>query len=721
MQGLVRGYARAWKTLILGVSVGLLAAAPPIRAEEPPDAILILDASGSMWGQIGGVNKIVIAKDTVEGLIRSLPASQRLGFVAYGHRREGDCKDIETLADLGADRGDVIDQLRSISPRGKTPLTRSVEHAAHELNYRKSAATVILVSDGLENCDADPCALARTLEENGLDFTVHVVGFDVTEEERSGLMCIAEETGGRFLAADNAEELADALTQISDAAPAAPAATGGDPVPSTLALKATILSGGPLIQSGLDWVVTPAGGGEPVFTQADAGPAETEILPGDYEVTVTWTGWRDGTPKTGRTAFTVRAQQPKVLTVPVDLALPLSMDSPAETPEGVPFEVTWSGPDDLGAYIQVARPDDGPRSYIYGTSASKARASHTRGKDAAALDTDGDGDIDQEDLAVATIAGPSVAGQYVVRYLLDTPRLILARRPLTVTDSTYVLSVPEEVPAATEFQVVWEGPLTDGDFVTMIEAGSKTAFQNGRTARLVAGKPAALTAPAEPGDYEIRYILANAYTLYPGMQHVIQASAPIRVTDVAASVDGPAEAVGGSTVEVRWEGPTGWEDDYVSVIEPGTTKPNQVSRSSIASRGKALNPVGLRVPDIPGDYEIAYFLAPGERVLARRPIKVVQAEASVDAPTTVKAGTTFSVRYSGPAHAGDRVVVAPAGTPDAKMWGYTVRYGFAVSEGSGEGKVTAYPIQSGPGEYEVRYVTGLQNQVIARDRFSVVE
>jgi hypothetical protein len=55
------------------------------------------------------------------------------------------------------------------------------------------------------------------------------------------------------------------------------------------------------------------------------------------------------------------------------------------------------------------------------------------------------------------------------------------------------------------------------------------------------------------------------------------------------------------------------------------------------------------------------------------------------------------------------------------MWGYTVRYGFAVSEGSGEGKVTAYPIQSGPGEYEVRYVTGLQNQVIARDSFSVVD
>ncbi|MCB1844153.1 MAG: VWA domain-containing protein, partial [Halioglobus sp.] len=81
-------------------------------AKTPKDAILILDASGSMWGQIDGVNKIVIAKDVVEGLVRGLPAEQRLGLVAYGHRRESDCADIETLADIGAARADVITKLR---------------------------------------------------------------------------------------------------------------------------------------------------------------------------------------------------------------------------------------------------------------------------------------------------------------------------------------------------------------------------------------------------------------------------------------------------------------------------------------------------------------------------------------------------------------------------------------------------------------------------------
>ena len=54
----------------------------PVAASSPNDAILVLDASGSMWGQIDGVNKIVIAKDVVEGLVLGLPPEQRLGLVA---------------------------------------------------------------------------------------------------------------------------------------------------------------------------------------------------------------------------------------------------------------------------------------------------------------------------------------------------------------------------------------------------------------------------------------------------------------------------------------------------------------------------------------------------------------------------------------------------------------------------------------------------------------
>ncbi|MBU0788957.1 MAG: VWA domain-containing protein [Gammaproteobacteria bacterium] len=123
---------------------GLPAQPASAAGETPRDSLLVLDASGSMWGQIDGVNKIVIAKDVVEALTYELPAQQRLGLVAYGHRRKSDCSDIETLAEVGTDREALRRQIRTLTPRGMTPLSASVQHAAEKLDYRRQAATVIL-------------------------------------------------------------------------------------------------------------------------------------------------------------------------------------------------------------------------------------------------------------------------------------------------------------------------------------------------------------------------------------------------------------------------------------------------------------------------------------------------------------------------------------------------------------------------------------------------
>ena len=46
-------------------------------AAPPTDTLLVLDASGSMWGQIDGVNKIVIARDVVEGLVLETSTTTR--------------------------------------------------------------------------------------------------------------------------------------------------------------------------------------------------------------------------------------------------------------------------------------------------------------------------------------------------------------------------------------------------------------------------------------------------------------------------------------------------------------------------------------------------------------------------------------------------------------------------------------------------------------------
>lgn len=62
--------------------------------------MLVLDASGSMWGCLDGEFKIRVVCSVVEVLLEDWNPVIHLGLVVYGYCREGDCADIETLIEL---------------------------------------------------------------------------------------------------------------------------------------------------------------------------------------------------------------------------------------------------------------------------------------------------------------------------------------------------------------------------------------------------------------------------------------------------------------------------------------------------------------------------------------------------------------------------------------------------------------------------------------------
>lgn len=212
--------------------VALAAAATPAVAqdgavpESPPQSMLILDGSGSMWGQIDGTAKIEIAREAIDRMLADWPEEREIGLMAYGHRSEGDCTDIEVLAEPGPlDRDGFNAMTGSITPQGKTPIGAAVERAAETLGAEDRPSTIILVTDGRETCQADLCELGATLERTGAGFTAHVIGFDV-EDESGQLACLAEETGGQFISATDAESLGEALETAREdvRAPLEPAA-----------------------------------------------------------------------------------------------------------------------------------------------------------------------------------------------------------------------------------------------------------------------------------------------------------------------------------------------------------------------------------------------------------------------------------------------------------------------------------------------------------------
>ncbi|MFV2091850.1 MAG: VWA domain-containing protein [Hyphomicrobiales bacterium] len=114
---------------------GLLAANLPARAQTAPgNAMLVLDASGSMWGQIEGISKMQIAREVVSNMLDNWNPKRNLGLMAYGHRRKGDCGDIQTLARVGpVDPVAMKALVNSLNPRGKTPISAAVRLAAEGL------------------------------------------------------------------------------------------------------------------------------------------------------------------------------------------------------------------------------------------------------------------------------------------------------------------------------------------------------------------------------------------------------------------------------------------------------------------------------------------------------------------------------------------------------------------------------------------------------------
>lgn len=206
----------------------------PLLAEGK--SIIVLDASGSMWGQIDGRPKLEIAREALGSVLSGLDPATEIGLMAYGHREKGSCEDIELVVPPAPGTAQAItDAANAMKFLGKTPLTEAVRRAASELKSTEEKATVILITDGIETCEADPCALGAELEASGVDFTAHVVGFGLTAEEGATVACLAKNTGGSYIEAKDAGSLVEALkTTVAVAEPEPEPVPAPEPEPAAL-------------------------------------------------------------------------------------------------------------------------------------------------------------------------------------------------------------------------------------------------------------------------------------------------------------------------------------------------------------------------------------------------------------------------------------------------------------------------------------------------------
>src|SRR5882757_3987263 len=297
-RSVIKVFRRSFVAALLSLGLALLS--PHAAQAQGTDTILVLDASGSMWGLVDGQSKISAARQAVDSILSKWNPADRLGVMVYGHRSKGDCKDIELMVPVSKfDPARIKAAVDGINPKGKTPISDSLRAAAEALHATENKATVILVSDGIETCAPDPCAAAAELKKSGIGLTAHVIGLDVADPAaKSQLQCIARVTGGVYLDAGNASSLTGALTKavaatqgtkVASEAPQKPAA---DPYLGKNIRGVARLAEGldPISDEDVNWgVYKPAGGdkGEHVNTFYGA-PFADNIAPGDYVVEVSY-------------------------------------------------------------------------------------------------------------------------------------------------------------------------------------------------------------------------------------------------------------------------------------------------------------------------------------------------------------------------------------------------------------------------------------------------
>ena len=202
-----------WLVLLSGLHIPMSVSS--LQAAEYPRVMVILDASGSMWGKAGQATKIEAAREVMHKVIPGIPEEVSVGLTAYGHRRKGDCSDIEILIPVeNTNRKELLGRVDALSPKGKTPIAAAVKLVAESIRNSEEETTIILVSDGHETCHDDPCKVIRALKESGIHFVMHVVGFAVNQKQKEQLDCLADATGGRYFGAADTGTLLKALETI---------------------------------------------------------------------------------------------------------------------------------------------------------------------------------------------------------------------------------------------------------------------------------------------------------------------------------------------------------------------------------------------------------------------------------------------------------------------------------------------------------------------------
>lgn len=149
------------------------------------------------------------AKEVLTKSIESLRGvpNLELALRVYGHQSNvtntfQDCQDTKLEVAFGPANIDPIkNKIKGLQAKGATPIARSLEAAAADFPDTLARNFIILITDGLESCDNDPCIVARKLRDKGVKVTPFVIGLGMDLSYLDKFECIGSYTDAESKAA----------------------------------------------------------------------------------------------------------------------------------------------------------------------------------------------------------------------------------------------------------------------------------------------------------------------------------------------------------------------------------------------------------------------------------------------------------------------------------------------------------------------------------------
>jgi Ca-activated chloride channel homolog len=184
---------------------------------KPKTRILfLLDASGSMYAAMDKDVRINVAKRLLGKIIDSLEQAKdvQVGLRVYGHTTppgQRNCKDTRLEVPFKAhNHKQIKEKIHDITPKGTTLIAYSLQQAAYDFPKEPGVRNIIiLITDGIEECEGDPCAVSEALQSQGVVLKPFIIGLGSTDDFRKAFECV-----GRYYDANTEESFNTVLNVV---------------------------------------------------------------------------------------------------------------------------------------------------------------------------------------------------------------------------------------------------------------------------------------------------------------------------------------------------------------------------------------------------------------------------------------------------------------------------------------------------------------------------